>query len=76
MNYLHHEFDLSADDAVEVTLDNPANVRLIRGEGDRSLRHVGASCPFQPDESKAPVPFVFPDRIPFAQKPAVRRFPP
>ena len=28
-NYLHHEFDLSANDTVEVTLDNRANVRLL-----------------------------------------------
>src|SRR4029077_10607388 len=29
MNYLHYEFDLSANDAVEVTLDRQANVRLL-----------------------------------------------
>ena len=29
MNFLHYEFDLSADDAVEVTLDKQANVRLL-----------------------------------------------
>jgi Domain of unknown function (DUF1883) len=29
MNYLHYEFDLGADDTVEVILDNPANVRLL-----------------------------------------------
>lgn len=29
MNFLHYEFDLSADDIVEVTLDNQANVRLL-----------------------------------------------
>ena len=28
-NFLHHEFDLSANDTVEVTLDNQANVRLL-----------------------------------------------
>ena len=28
-NYLHHEFDLSANDTVEMTLDNRANVRLL-----------------------------------------------
>ena len=28
-NYLHYEFDLSANDTVEVTLDNRANVRLL-----------------------------------------------
>jgi hypothetical protein len=29
MNYLHYEFDLGGDDAVEVTLDKQANVRLL-----------------------------------------------
>jgi hypothetical protein len=29
MNYLHYEFDLSPNDAVEVTLDHQANVRLL-----------------------------------------------
>jgi len=29
MNYLHYEFDLGPDDAVEVTLDRQANVRLL-----------------------------------------------
>jgi Domain of unknown function (DUF1883) len=29
MNYLHHELDLGADDAVEVTLDGQANVLLL-----------------------------------------------
>ncbi len=29
MNFLHYEFSLSADDAVEVTLDKQANVRLL-----------------------------------------------
>lgn len=29
MNFLHYEFDLSADDIVEVTLDKQANVRLL-----------------------------------------------
>jgi Domain of unknown function (DUF1883) len=29
MNYLHYEFDLLPDDAVEVTLDGQANVRLL-----------------------------------------------
>lgn len=29
MNYLHYEFDLSADDAVEVILEGHANVRLL-----------------------------------------------
>jgi hypothetical protein len=29
MNYLHYEFDLSAGDVVEVTLDKQANVRLM-----------------------------------------------
>ena len=28
-NYLHYEFDLFANDTVEVTLDNQANVRLL-----------------------------------------------
>jgi hypothetical protein len=29
MNFLHYEFDLAADDVVEVTLDKQANVRLL-----------------------------------------------
>ena len=29
MNFLHYEFDLSAGDVVEVTLDKQANVRLL-----------------------------------------------
>jgi len=29
MNFLHYEFDLSANDTVEVTLDKQANVRLL-----------------------------------------------
>lgn len=29
MNFLHYEFDLAADDMLEVTLDNQANVRLL-----------------------------------------------
>ena len=29
MNFLHYEFDLSANDVVEVTLDKQANVRLL-----------------------------------------------
>lgn len=29
MNYLHYEFNLSAGDTVEVTLDRQANVRLL-----------------------------------------------
>lgn len=29
MTYLHYEFDLGVDDAVEVTLDKQANVRLL-----------------------------------------------
>ena len=28
-NFLHYEFDLSANDPVEVTLDKQANVRLL-----------------------------------------------
>ena len=28
-NFLHYEFDLSANDTVEVTLDKQANVRLL-----------------------------------------------
>ena len=31
MNFLHYEFDLSAGDVVEVTLDKQANVRLLDG---------------------------------------------
>jgi hypothetical protein len=29
MNYLHYEFDLHANDVVEVTIDKQANVRLM-----------------------------------------------
>ncbi len=29
MNFLHYELDLENDDAVEVTLDHQANVRLL-----------------------------------------------
>jgi hypothetical protein len=29
VNFLHYEFDLSADDIVEVTLDKQANVRVL-----------------------------------------------
>ena len=29
MNYLHYEFDLDSGDAVEITLDKQANVRLM-----------------------------------------------
>ena len=29
MNFLHYEFDLSAADAIEVTLDKQANVRIL-----------------------------------------------
>ncbi len=29
MNFLHYEFDLSAGEVVEVTLDKQANVRLL-----------------------------------------------
>ncbi|MBW3595972.1 MAG: DUF1883 domain-containing protein [Planctomycetes bacterium] len=29
MNFLHYEFDLDANDAVEVVLDKQANVRLM-----------------------------------------------
>ncbi len=29
MNFLHYEFDLAANDVVEVTLDKQANVRLL-----------------------------------------------
>ncbi|MBI1900177.1 MAG: DUF1883 domain-containing protein [Planctomycetia bacterium] len=29
MNYLHYEFHLGANDAVEITLDKQANVRLL-----------------------------------------------
>jgi hypothetical protein len=29
MNYLHYDFQLQADDVVEVTLDRQANVRLL-----------------------------------------------
>lgn len=31
MNYLHYEYDLESGDAVEVTLDKQANVRLMDG---------------------------------------------
>ena len=29
MNYLHEEFDLAADDVIEVEIANPAHVRLM-----------------------------------------------
>jgi Domain of unknown function (DUF1883) len=40
MNFLHYDFDLSADDIVEVTLDHQANVRLL-DEANFSLYQSG-----------------------------------
>lgn len=44
MNFLHHEFQLDADDIVEVTLDKQANVRLLDnanyGKYQRGERHT------------------------------------
>jgi hypothetical protein len=39
MNYLHYEFDLHADDVVEVTLDKQANVRLLDSQNFALYRH-------------------------------------
>lgn len=38
MNYLHYEFDLAADDVVEVTLDKQANVLLLDASNFASYR--------------------------------------
>jgi hypothetical protein len=41
MNYLHYEFDLTADDIVEVTLDKQANVRLLDAHNYAQYRKGG-----------------------------------
>jgi hypothetical protein len=41
MNYLHYEFDLGADDVVEVTLDKQANVRLLDATNYALYRNGG-----------------------------------
>jgi len=39
MNFLHYEFNLSANDVVEVTLDKQANVRLLDDANFASFRN-------------------------------------
>lgn len=38
MKFLHYEFDLGLDDAVEVQLDKQANVRLLDGNNYQRYR--------------------------------------
>lgn len=38
-NFLHYEFDLSAHDVVEVTLDKQANVRLLNDVNFAAFRN-------------------------------------
>jgi hypothetical protein len=38
MKFLHYEFDLGLDDAVEVRLDRQANVRLLDGDSFQRYR--------------------------------------
>lgn len=56
MNYLHYEFNLNANDVVEVTLDKQANVRLVddanyglyqRGAQHRYYGGLGKMSPVQ-----------------------------
>jgi hypothetical protein len=39
MNYLHYEFDVDEDGAVEVTLDRQANVRLMDDSNFRAYQN-------------------------------------
>jgi hypothetical protein len=39
MNFLHYEFDLGLDDAVEVQLDKQANVLLLDGNNFQRYRN-------------------------------------
>ena len=39
MNFLHYEFDLSAGDVIEITLDKQANVRLLDGTNYSKYRN-------------------------------------
>jgi hypothetical protein len=39
MNFLHSEFDLGLNDAVEVSLDKQANVRLLDGNNFQRYRN-------------------------------------
>lgn len=60
MNFLHYEFDLSANDIVEVTLDKQANVRLLDGtnfslyKSGRQHRYHGGLAKTSPIRIAAP----------------------
>jgi len=41
MNFLHYEVDLSGNDAVKVTLDKQANVRLLDSHNFQKYRNGG-----------------------------------
>ena len=60
MNFLHYDFNLSADDAVEVTLDKQANVRLLDDANfanyrdGRQYRYFGGLAKSSPVQLVAP----------------------
>lgn len=60
MNFLHYEFDLSAGDIVEVTLDKQANVRLLDSsnfnafKNGRQHRYYGGLAKQSPVRIPAP----------------------
>jgi hypothetical protein len=60
MNFLHYEFDLAENDAVEVTLDKQANVRLLDDhnfslyKSGRQHRYYGGLAKTAPVQISAP----------------------
>ena len=60
MNFLHYEFDLSANDFVEVTLDKQANVRLLDEtnfqlyQSGKKHRYFGGLAKSSPTKIAAP----------------------
>jgi len=62
MNFLHKEFDLAADDVVEVTLDHAANVQLLDPSNfqayrsGQQYRYYGGYATTSPFRIAAPQP--------------------
>ena len=60
MNFLHQEFEVGADDVIEVTLDHAANVLLMDSDNfasykrGQSYRYHGGYVSFSPYRISAP----------------------
>lgn len=60
MNYLHYDFNLSAGNIIEITLDKQANVRLLddtnylRYKSGKQHRYIGGLAKKSPLHLKAP----------------------